>query len=159
MKTGTWNQALFAWICSIAVVGIVAEPTTAVGKNKNAQTSELNPAEIQRAPSNNQPRTNQWSKQTVEAFAKEQQLTSVAKGSSRKSSKGKPSRRKSYSSGKAKRKATSSKLAEQPVDLRPHGILEGPQRYDPRPNYRTAGVRNPYTPNLIHDHFQELDED
>lgn len=43
------------------------------------------------------------------------------------------------------------------TDLAHHGILEGPQRYDPRLNYRTAGVRNPRTRDLVHDHFQELD--
>lgn len=42
-------------------------------------------------------------------------------------------------------------------DLTHHGLLEDSQRYDPRPNHRTAGVQNPQTPELTHDHFQELD--
>jgi hypothetical protein len=43
------------------------------------------------------------------------------------------------------------------TDLMYYGVLEDSQRYDPRPNPHTAGVPNPQTPDLIHDHFQELD--
>ena len=43
------------------------------------------------------------------------------------------------------------------TDLMYHGMLESPQRYDPRRNHRGAGVPDPHTPELSHDHFQELD--
>ena len=43
------------------------------------------------------------------------------------------------------------------TDLMYYGVLEDSQRYDPRPNPHTAGVPNPQTPDLTHDHFQELD--
>lgn len=43
------------------------------------------------------------------------------------------------------------------TDLNYYGVLEDSQRYDPRPNSRMAGVPNPQTPDLTHDHFQELD--
>ena len=50
------------------------------------------------------------------------------------------------------------KAAVQPrTDLTYYGVLEDSQRYDPRPNSRMAGVPNPQTPDLTHDHFQELD--
>ena len=38
-----------------------------------------------------------------------------------------------------------------------YGILEDPQRYDPRPRADSASVPSPQTPDLAHDHFQELD--
>jgi hypothetical protein len=38
-----------------------------------------------------------------------------------------------------------------------HGMLESPQRYDPRRNHLGAGVPDPHNPGLIHDLFQELD--
>jgi len=50
------------------------------------------------------------------------------------------------------------KAAVQPrTDLTYYGVLEDSQRYDPRPNSRTAGVPSPQTSDLTHDHFQELD--
>lgn len=38
-----------------------------------------------------------------------------------------------------------------------HGMLETPQRYDPRRNQLGAGIPDPQTPELTHEHFQELD--
>jgi hypothetical protein len=50
------------------------------------------------------------------------------------------------------------KVVVQPrTDLMYHGMLESPQRYDPRRNHSGAGVPDPHTPELTHDHFQELD--
>ena len=44
------------------------------------------------------------------------------------------------------------------IDLMHHGMLESPQRYDPRRNHRVgAGTPDPHNPELTHDHFQELD--
>lgn len=56
------------------------------------------------------------------------------------------------------RKKVTPKAAVQPrTDLMYYGVLEDSQRYDPRPNPHAAGVPNPQTPDLTHDHFQELD--
>jgi hypothetical protein len=50
------------------------------------------------------------------------------------------------------------KVVVQPrTDLMYHGMLESPQRYDPRRNHGGAGVPDPQTSELTHDHFQELD--
>ena len=44
------------------------------------------------------------------------------------------------------------------IDLMYHGMLESPQRYDPRRNHRVgAGTPDPHNPELTRDHFQELD--
>ncbi len=44
------------------------------------------------------------------------------------------------------------------TDLMYHGMLESPQRYDPRRNHHVgAGVPDPHNPELTLDHFQELD--
>ncbi|MDE3220952.1 MAG: hypothetical protein KGO23_16450 [Nitrospirota bacterium] len=58
---------------------------------------------------------------------------------------------------KVHKKAAPKVVVQPRTDLMYHGLLEDPQRYDPRPNYRTAGVPNPQTAELAHDHFQELD--
>ncbi len=65
--------------------------------------------------------------------------------------------RKGRRRAKVSKKITQNARVEPSRELIHHGVLEGPQRYDPRPNYRTAGVRNPGTRDLIHDHFLELD--
>lgn len=42
-------------------------------------------------------------------------------------------------------------------ELAIHGLLETPQRYDPRLNHRTAGMPAIQTPDIARDHFLELD--
>ncbi len=49
-------------------------------------------------------------------------------------------------------------VVEPSIDLMYHGMLESPQRYDPRRNHRVgAGIPDPHNPELTRDHFQELD--
>jgi hypothetical protein len=55
-------------------------------------------------------------------------------------------------------KKRAPKAVVQPrTDLIYHGMLESPQRYDPRRKRLGAGVQGPHTPELTYDHFQELD--
>jgi len=56
-------------------------------------------------------------------------------------------------------KKVAPKAVLQPrTDLMYHGMLESPQRYDPRRNHHVgAGVPDPHNPELTLDHFQELD--
>jgi len=58
---------------------------------------------------------------------------------------------------KAHKKALPKAVVQPRTDLMHYGVLENAQRYDPRPNPHSAGVLNPQTPDLTHDHFQELD--
>jgi hypothetical protein len=55
------------------------------------------------------------------------------------------------------RKGVLKAVVQPRTDLMYHGMLESPQRYDPRRNQLGAGVPDPHTPELTHDHFQELD--
>ena len=57
----------------------------------------------------------------------------------------------------AHKKVAPKGVVQPRTDLMYYGVLEDPQRYDPRPNPHSAGVPNPQTPDLTHDHFQELD--
>jgi hypothetical protein len=56
-------------------------------------------------------------------------------------------------------KKEAPKAVVQPrTDLMYHGMLESPQRYDPRRNHHVgAGVPDPHNPELTQDQFQELD--
>ena len=59
---------------------------------------------------------------------------------------------------KVHKKEVPKAVVEPSIDLMYHGMLESPQRYDPRRNHRVgAGVPDPHNPELTHDHFQELD--
>jgi hypothetical protein len=69
----------------------------------------------------------------------------------------KPMRSKVGSHVKVQKKVVPKAVVEPRTDLMYYGVLEDPQRYDPRPNPRQAGVPNPQNSDLSHDHFQELD--
>ena len=58
---------------------------------------------------------------------------------------------------KAHRKSMPKAVVRPRTDLIHFGMLEDSQRYDPRPHNDSAAVRSPQTPELTHDHFQELD--
>ena len=58
---------------------------------------------------------------------------------------------------KVHKKGAPKAVVQPRTDLMYHGILETPQRYDPRRNQLGAGIPDPHTLELTHDHFQELD--
>jgi len=58
---------------------------------------------------------------------------------------------------KVHRKGVPKAVVQPRTDLMYHGMLESPQRYDPRRNHLGAGAPDPHNPELTHDHFQELD--
>lgn len=69
----------------------------------------------------------------------------------------KPTKPKSLRRMKIHKKGPLKAVVQPRTDLMYHGMLESPQRYDPRRNHLGAGVPDPHTPELTHDHFQELD--
>jgi hypothetical protein len=70
----------------------------------------------------------------------------------------KPASPKSPRGMKVHKKETLKAVVEPRTDLMYHGMLESPQRYDPRRNHHVgAGVPDPQNPELTLDHFQELD--
>ena len=58
---------------------------------------------------------------------------------------------------KSQKKVTPKPVVQPRIDLIHYGVLEDSQRYNPRPHAAPAGLPSPQTPELIHDHFQELD--
>ena len=69
----------------------------------------------------------------------------------------KPTKPRSLRRTKVHRKRVPEAVVQPRTDLMYHGMLESPQRYDPRRNQLGAGVQDPHTSELTHDHFQELD--
>ena len=70
---------------------------------------------------------------------------------------------KSLAVGQAHRRLKGSKkqrlqaTVQAKPDLSYHGILERPQRYDPRRDHRKGIGLSPQIGDVLHDHFQELD--
>lgn len=58
---------------------------------------------------------------------------------------------------KVQKKAAPKAVVQPRTDLMYYGVLEDAQRYDPRPSSPAGALFNPQTPDLTHDHFQELD--
>lgn len=69
----------------------------------------------------------------------------------------KPATPKSHRRMKIHKQGVPKAVVQPRTDLMYHGMLESPQRYDPRRNRLGAGVPDPHTSELTHDHFQELD--
>lgn len=69
----------------------------------------------------------------------------------------KPENRKARRPVKTNRKALRKAVVKPSSDYMIHGILENPQRYDPRPNHRAAAVQDPQRFEIAQEHFLELD--
>jgi hypothetical protein len=67
------------------------------------------------------------------------------------------SKAKRHRSMKVVKKSVPKAVVQPRTDLIHYGMLENPQRYDPRPAADSAGVLHPQAVDLTHDHFQELD--
>jgi hypothetical protein len=114
-----------------------------------------------RNPSSQKP-ARQWTEQ-VAPRAKSQEgpsdrlQRSAKEGAADPQKKARQAHRHGKESKKAKARAEAKAVIKPHTDLMYHGILEDPSRYDPRQNRQTAGAPDPQTPDLTHDHFQELD--
>jgi hypothetical protein len=69
----------------------------------------------------------------------------------------KPAEAKNHRRLKVHKKVAPKAVVQPRTDLMYHGLFEDARRYDPRRDYRRSGVPDPRTPDLTHDHFQELD--
>lgn len=149
---------LTALVCSLALVGAMVDRSLAAQKKLKERASasaqdkaqKTSPGQTQR-PSAPLPKKTEVSPNpgrqpdVLERLA--QQTTTVSK----------PTGRKDLRQLKVSKKLRPKAEVQPRTDLIHHGLLENTQRYDPRPNSRIVGVPNPQTPDLTHDHFQELD--
>lgn len=147
-------------VCSVAVVAVTVgqtiaatkkakEPTPVVAAKPTKQQTEQgqNPS-IQRAKKSALPTATERQSEAIQKQAKlaPAELKSIS-----------PVSPKSHRRMKVHRKRVPKAVVQPRTDLMYHGMLESPQRYDPRRNHLGAGVLDPHNPELTHDHFQELD--
>ncbi|HEV8620161.1 MAG TPA: hypothetical protein VGQ79_03970 [Nitrospiraceae bacterium] len=132
---------------TIAATKKVREPAPVVVATKPAkqQSKQGQDSSIQRAKKSPMPTALEHQPEAIQKQAKpaRAELKSTIPKSSRRM--------------KVHRKGASKAVVQPRTDLMYHGMLESPQRYDPRRNHLGAGVPDPHTPELTHDHFQELD--
>jgi len=99
----------------------------------------------------------QLAKKSPIPAATERQPEAIQKQAKQTPSESKPTTPRAHRHVKVHKKVVPKAVVQPRTDLMYHGMIEDSQRFDPRPKHRTAGVRNPQTPDLTHDHFQELD--
>ncbi|HEY5626974.1 MAG TPA: EF-hand domain-containing protein [Nitrospira sp.] len=109
------------------------------------------------SPKSARPTTQSHPPTSIAPTARAERAKSIGNEGKEKSASTKTARHKNSRKVKGKKQTRRKTVVQPRTDLMYHGILEDPGRYDPRPNYRTAGVPNPHTRYLLHDHFQELD--
>jgi hypothetical protein len=140
LMTGSW------WLCMTIVA---MEETKAEQRNRKEGSSSGMPAKSLRPVEERQKKPFPTTIPTAQSLQAETKTLSSVKPAA-----GRKPHRVIKSSKKVPRKIL---VAQPRTDLIHYGVLEDSQRYDPRPHAHAAGVPHPQTPDLTHDHFQELD--
>ena len=158
MSRGTLQLVVLGAVCSVAVLATTLGQTSAA----TIQTKEPAPAIVAAKPPKPQSDQGQISsiqrakKRSVPA-ATERQPEAIQKQAKPVLAELKQTSSKSPQRMNVHRKKAPKAVVQPRTDLMYHGMLESPQRYDPRRNRLGVGVSDPHNPGLIHDHFQELD--
>jgi len=147
-------------VCSVAVVTVTVAQTIAATKKSNepAQVVAAKPHKEQSEQRQNL--SIQRAKKSLLPAATERQPEGIQKQAKPVPAELKPMnpvRPKGSRRMKVHRNRMPKAVVQPRTDLMYHGMLESPQRYDPRRNHLGAGVLDPHNPELTHDHFQELD--
>jgi hypothetical protein len=154
MSRGILERVVLGAVCPLAVLAAMAGQTSAATKQAKESTSvavSVKPAKqeeyllIQRAKKSPAPLAAEHPSVAIQKQAKSVRTELKARSSK------KPRRMKVH-------KKEAPKAVVQPrTDLMYYGMLESPQRYDPRRNRLGVGIPDPQISELIYDHFQELD--
>lgn len=149
LMTGSW------WLCMTIVA---MEETQAAQKSRKEGTSSGMPVKSSRPPEGRQKKPLPTTTQNAQLPQPEAKPLSSAKAAKAIHDELGQAGRKPHRVIKTFKKVPRKTVVVQPrMDLIHYGVLEDSQRYDPRPHAQAAGVPNPQTPELTHDHFQELD--
>lgn len=158
MRKGCLGRIILACACTAALVGADVGQTLATQKKSKEQTPSVVPAISPKpAPELAQKATRATAKKTAVSTVPEQQPETLHRQAKQTTTESKTTGRKGHRRVKINKKIPSKAVVQPRTDLMYHGMLESPQRYDPRRNHIGAGVPDPHTPELTHDHFQELD--
>ena len=158
MSRGILELIVRGAVCSVALLA------TSVGQTIAATQKAKEPAPVVVAAKPHKQQSEQGQNSTIQLAKKspipaatERQPEAIQKQAKKTPSESKPTTPRAHRHVKVHKKVVPKAVVQPRTDLMYHGMIEDSQRFDPRPNHRTAGVRNPQTPDLTHDHFQELD--
>lgn len=158
MSRGILKLVVLGAVCSVTVLAITVGQTIAATK----KARESAPIVVVAKPTKQQSGQGQNPsiqrvKKSPTPAATERQPEAIQQQAKPVPTEHKPTSPKRHRRMKVHKKGVPNAVVQPRTDLMYHGMLESPQRYDPRRNHLGAGVPDPHTPELIHDHFQELD--
>jgi len=161
MNKGRFNLAMLICACSVVFTGAAGgEAFAATKKGKEpipARTLVVTtPPKLQVEPSQ-KPASLRAKKSGTSPAVLERQPKAVQKQAQQGPTEAKLPIAKNHRRMTVHKKETPKADVQPRTDLMYHGMLESPQRYNPRRNHLGAGVPDPHTPELTRDHFQELD--
>jgi hypothetical protein len=153
--TGSW------WLCipTVAVEGAEGDSKGRKERTSSEVAAKISRSSVEVSQKKLAPKTIKTVQPTEPGQQPETKTVSSAKGTKIVPGElGNAPGRKPHRVIKTSKKVPRKAVVSQPrTDLMHYGVLEDSQRYDPRPHTHAAGVPNPQTPDLTHDHFQELD--
>lgn len=146
------------------VVGSLVILAAMVGRTIAATTQTKESAPVaaslklakQESRQGNNPPIQRIKKKSVPAVT-ERQLDDIQKQAKSVRTEFKPKKSKRSRQMNVHKRELSKAVVQPRADLMYYGMLESPQRYDPRRNHLGGSVPNPDILELTHDHFQELD--
>jgi len=144
-------------VCAVAVLAVTVGQTIAATKKANKPAPIVAAKPTKQQSDQGQTTSIERAKKSPTPAATERQPEAIQKQAKPARAELKSTIPKSSRRMKVHRKGASKAVVQPRTDLMYHGMLESPQRYDPRRNHIGAGVQDPLTPELTHDHFQELD--
>ena len=161
MSRGILELVVFGTVCSVVLLATMVGQTIA-GTTK---AKEPAPVVVAAKPHKQQPDQGrnspvQLAKKSPSPAATERQSGAIQRQAKPVPTELKPTSPKSSKSPrrmKAHRRSAPKAVVQPRTDLMYHGMLESPQRYNPRRNHLDAGVPDPHNSELTQDHFQELD--
>ena len=158
MSRGILDFVVLGAVCSVAVLATTVGQTIAATK----KARELTPVVVTAKPTKQQSEQGQnpsiqRAKKSPVLTATERQPEAIQKQAKPVPTELKPTSPKSPRRMKVHRRRAPKAVVQPRTDLMYHGMLESPQRYNPRRNHPGAGVPDSNNPGLTHDHFQELD--
>lgn len=159
MSRGILELVVLGAVCSVAVfVTTVGQATAATKKTSESAPAVAAVKPIKQQSEQGQAPSIQRARKSPIPTATERLPEAIQKQAKPTPTERKPASPKSPRRMKVYKKEAPKAVAQSRTDLMYHGMLESPQRYDPRRNHRVgAGVPDPHNPELTHDHFQELD--
>jgi len=160
MRRDFLERVVLGAICSVAVLAVTTGQTIAASKKAKEPTPVVmaTPTKQQSEPGKNA--LIQRAKKGPSPVATEHHPEAIRKQDKPIPADVKPVNpvsSKSHRRMKVHRMKAPKVVVQPRTNLMHHGMLESPQRYDPRRSHLGTGVPDPHNPELTHDHFRELD--